>query len=161
MKQQQVPLVTSQEGSRSCLLRNNSKNSCENVKKSTCFKCKYPFGLGHVRYAGWFSMDTMENENKAESMRRWRKEQKETKKAINKAHYKKYRKKLIKKAVERKQQKGKKAMASNTRARSRQITEGGNGKGTARVRKFRQNKAEKEEKRKGRRNTGPRKRLLK
>ena len=89
MKHQHVPLVTSQEGSRSCLLRNNSKNSRENLKKSTCFKCKCPFGLGHVRYARWFSMDTMEHENKAESMRRWRKEQKEKKRLSTKPTTKK------------------------------------------------------------------------
>ena len=86
----------------------------------------------------------MEHENKAELMRRWRKEQKERKKAIKKAHYEKKRKKLIQKAMKRKQQKGKKAVASNTRAQSREITDGGNGKSTARVRKFRKNKAEKE-----------------
>ena len=90
----------------------------------------------------------MEQENKAESMRRWRKEQKEKKNAIKKAHYEKNRKKLIQKAVERKQQKGQTAVASSTRARSQKITEGGNGKSTARVRKFRQNKAEKKEKEK-------------
>ena len=85
----------------------------------------------------------MERENKAELMRRWREEQKEKKKAIKKAHYEKNRKELIQKAVERKQQK---AVALKTRAQSRKITKGGNGKSTARVRKFRQNKAEEEEK---------------
>ena len=60
---------------------------------------------------------------------------------------KKNRKKLIQKAVERKQQKGQTAVASSTRARLQTITEGGNGKSTARVHKFRQ-KAEKKEKEK-------------
>ena len=44
----------------------------------------------------------MEQENKAEALRRWRKEQKEKKNAIKKAHYEKNRKKLMQKAVERK-----------------------------------------------------------
>ena len=39
-------------------------------------------------------------------------------------------------------------MASETHARSQKITEGGNGKSTAKVCKFRQKKAEKEEKQK-------------
>lgn len=81
-------------------------------------------------------------------MRRWRKEQKEKKNAIKKAHYEKNRKKLIQKAMERKQQKGQKAVSLKTCARSQKITEVGNGKSTARVRKFRQKKAEKEEKQK-------------
>lgn len=88
----------------------------------------------------------MERENKAELMSRWREEQKKKKKAIKRAHYEKNRKELIKKAVERKQQQ--KAVASKTRAQRQKITKGGNGKSTARVRKFRQNKAEKEEKKK-------------
>lgn len=87
----------------------------------------------------------MERENKAELMSRWREEQKK-KKAIKRAHYEKNRKELIKKAVERKQQQ--KAVASKTRDQRQKITKGGNGKSTARVRKFRQNKAEKEEKKK-------------
>lgn len=88
----------------------------------------------------------MDRENKAELMSRWREEQKKKKKAIKRAHYEKNRKELIKKAVERKQQQ--KAVASKTRAQRQKITKGGNGKSTARVRKFRQNKAEKEEKKK-------------
>ena len=88
----------------------------------------------------------MERENKAELMSRWREDQKKKKKAIKRAHYEKNRKELIKKAVERKQQQ--KAVASKTRAQRQKITKGGNGKSTARVRKFRQNKAEKEEKKK-------------
>ena len=38
VKQQYVALVTSQEGSRSFLLRNNFENSRENVKENTCFR---------------------------------------------------------------------------------------------------------------------------
>ena len=78
----------------------------------------------------------MEQENKAEALRRWRKEKKEKKNAIKKAHYEKNRKKLIQKAVERKQQKGQKAVVSSTHAQAQKITEGGNGKSTTRVRKF-------------------------
>lgn len=62
------------------------------------------FKLGCVRSRSLLTRDgfSMEQENKAESMRRWRKEQKEKKNAIKKAHYEKNRKKLIQKAVERK-----------------------------------------------------------
>ena len=106
---------------------------------------KHPGQVHYARrvYARRFSMD---RENKAELMSRWREEQKKKKKAIKRAHYEKNRKELIKKAVERKQQQ--KAVASKTRAQRQKITKGGNGKSTARVRKFRQNKAEKEEKKK-------------
>ena len=56
--------------------------------------------------------------------------------------------KLIQKAVERKQQKGQKAVVSSTHAQAQKITEGGNRKSTAKVCK-------------GQRNTGLGKRLSK
>ena len=90
-KQQHLALVTSQEGSRSFCYVITPKIAVTRAEK-------HP---GHVHYARrvYARRFSMERENKAELMSRWREEQKKKKKAIKRAHYEKNRKELIKKVA--------------------------------------------------------------